>query len=128
MIHGPCGELKINIICIYQGVCTKHYPKKFCLWTIINKDGYPIYKRRNDSWFVMVQNQKLNSNHIVPYNHYLLVIFQDHIKVEWNNRARSVKYLFKYITKGPGQSKICIKNIDGTTNWDTSRQWVAMDE
>ncbi|KAL7132194.1 hypothetical protein ABFS83_12G055800 [Erythranthe nasuta] len=69
MIHGPCGD----------GKCTRHFPKKFNDRTSNDKDGYPLYKRRDNG--------------------------RAHINVEWCNQSRSIKYLFKYINKGAGDSQ-----------------------
>ena len=37
---------------------------------------------------------------MVPYNPKLLQMFQGHINVEKTDQSNSIKYLFKYITKG----------------------------
>ena len=30
MIHGPCGHLRPESVCMEDNVCTKGYPKEFC--------------------------------------------------------------------------------------------------
>nr|XP_017245346.1 PREDICTED: uncharacterized protein LOC108217005 [Daucus carota subsp. sativus] len=48
------------------------------------------------------------SMHVVPYHRGLLVKYQGHINVEWCNRSLSIKYLFKYIGKGPDAATIVL--------------------
>ncbi|CAN1181910.1 ATP-dependent DNA helicase pif1 [Linum perenne] len=44
----------------------------------------------------------------VPYNQYLLLRFQEHINLEFCNKSRSIKYLFKYINKPPDRASAAI--------------------
>ena len=46
MIHGPCGLQSPNSPCMRDGQCSKHFPKAFQPETVINPDGYPMYRRR----------------------------------------------------------------------------------
>jgi hypothetical protein len=41
MIHGPCGELNLNSSCMFDGKCSKGYPKDYEPHTRENVDGYP---------------------------------------------------------------------------------------
>jgi hypothetical protein len=46
MMHGPCGVLNPNNICMKKdGSCKNHYPKNFCDQTIVGNDSFSIYKR-----------------------------------------------------------------------------------
>ncbi|KAJ1280345.1 hypothetical protein BS78_04G224900 [Paspalum vaginatum] len=47
---------------------------------------------------------------VVPYNMYLKK-FQAHINVEWCNKGIFIKYLFKYVTKGPDCAKVYIERV-----------------
>ncbi|KAK2430307.1 hypothetical protein QL285_028654 [Trifolium repens] len=48
MLHGPCGVANTNAPCMPDGVCNKNFPKMFCAETIIDRDGFPVYRRRDD--------------------------------------------------------------------------------
>ncbi|XP_010431093.1 PREDICTED: uncharacterized protein LOC104715381 [Camelina sativa] len=73
IIHGPCGIHNRGSAGMNNGKCTKFFPKPFMENTVVDDAGYPIYKRRKNGRFVHKKG---------------LI-------------SRSVKYLFKYITKGP---------------------------
>lgn len=45
---------------------------------------------------------------VVPYNRGLIVKYQAHLNIEWCNQGLLIKYMFKYITKGPDRATIAI--------------------
>lgn len=47
MIHGLCGVANPNRACMSNGICTKHYPKAFRDYTVVDTDGYALYRRRD---------------------------------------------------------------------------------
>ena len=55
------------------GSCSKQFPKKFTDTPSSTKDGYPLYRRRDDSRTVGVGGIKLDNRCVVPYNPYLLL-------------------------------------------------------
>ncbi|XP_074265441.1 uncharacterized protein LOC141587873 [Silene latifolia] len=109
MVHGPCGKDGPNCPCMMNDVCTKKYPKEHNKSTTLDHNGYPVYRRRKDSRTIKKGVHELDNRSIVPYNPGLLLMFDAHINVEWCNTAKAIKYLFKYISKGPDKATLVIK-------------------
>ncbi|XP_057432073.1 uncharacterized protein LOC130724815 [Lotus japonicus] len=100
MVHGPCGFSNIRSPCMKNGKCSKFFPKKFQNATSFDRDGFPIYRRRNTGVTTTRRDTQLHNGFVVPYNPKLLMKYQAHVNIEYCNKANSIKYLFKYINKG----------------------------
>ncbi|XP_071728373.1 uncharacterized protein [Rutidosis leptorrhynchoides] len=109
MLHGPCGGNNMDAPCIIERKCSKHFPKPYYAETTIDDDGYANYRRRKNGETVTKAKTTLDNSFIVPYNRYLLLKYNAHINVEWCNRSRAIKYLFKYLNKGPDRATIVIQ-------------------
>lgn len=100
MIHGPCGLLNPNSVCMRDGKCSKNFPKDFCNATQANVKGYPVYMRRDNGISVDVRGHSVDNRYVVPYNPYLLAKFDCHLNVEVCSTVNSIKYIYKYVYKG----------------------------
>ncbi|KAF7826710.1 uncharacterized protein G2W53_017874 [Senna tora] len=106
MIHGPCGLDRKNSPCMVKSICSKHFPNKFTDSTSFDEDGYCKYRRPDSGHFIEKNGIKLDNRFVVPYNPTLLRRYQAHINVEFCNQSRSIKYLFKYVSKEPSVERL----------------------
>ncbi|XP_004501122.1 uncharacterized protein, partial [Cicer arietinum] len=110
MLHGPCGSSNPKSPCMKDGKCSKYFPKDYQSSTIVDDEGYPKYKRRDTGLSVLKKGISLDNRFVVPYNPHLLMKYQAHVNVEYCNKGNSIKYLFKYVNKGPDRATIEISN------------------
>ncbi|KAK6023902.1 hypothetical protein OSTOST_10298 [Ostertagia ostertagi] len=123
MIHRRCGQVD-SPCTLPNGTCSKRFPKQIRERTSVDVDGYPNYRRRNLNPFE--SNGVLYGDQwVVPSNPYLLTKFDCHVNLEVCGMISAVKYLYKYVYKGPDRARINIEgNQDGneTTNVDEIKQ------
>ncbi|KAL8470461.1 hypothetical protein ACS0TY_033083 [Phlomoides rotata] len=112
MMHGPCGAVNRK--------CSKHFPKKYNEKTYVDGDDYPVYRRRNNGDTINKGKIELDNGFILSYNPILLCRYQAHINVKWYNQHKSIKYLFKYINKGPNRVTTIIDQHIHGQNIDNS--------
>ena len=112
MLHGPCGVVKPNASCMENGKCTKKFPKDFQEETVMDVNGYPLYKRPNNGRIVMKNGVPLDNRYVVPYCPYLSLKYNAHINVEACTSIKSIKYIFKYVYKGHDCARIETTEID----------------
>lgn len=82
MLHGPCGDINPHSPSMSNArdgppKSTKRYPRDFLEETSIQKNGYPLYRRRNNgSTYEIPHPQdrnrkfKIDNCWVVPYNSY----------------------------------------------------------
>ncbi|KAG5051476.1 hypothetical protein JHK87_003674 [Glycine soja] len=119
MMHGPCGLPNTRAPCMVNGKCIRFFTKKFHQTTIVDQDGFPVYRRRNNGRTMQKHGIELDNRFVVPYSPHLLLKYRTHLNVKWCNHSTSIKYLFKYINKGSDRITTTIVNVqnqDGTHN------------
>ncbi|PKU74979.1 hypothetical protein MA16_Dca020189 [Dendrobium catenatum] len=114
-------------------LCKNKYPRSFSNQTVIADDSYPIYRRRQDGHQVKVRNCLLDNRWVVPYNSYLLSIYNCHINVEICSSIKVVKYIYKYIYKGHDKISVAFSHKNEDQDFDEIQhyqddRWVAAPE
>ena len=107
-----------------NGKCKKSYPKPFSQETYQGDDSYPVYRRRDTNNPVPLNNQRnvmVDNSWVVPYNPWLLLKYNCHINSEICSSIKSVKYLYKYVYKGPDRVSV---EVRPEPNYDEVQQYV----
>jgi len=63
-------------------VCNFSFPKPFVKVTTTNKDSYPTYWRRDNGEKVHVRGMDMDNRWVIPYNPYLLGVFDCSINLK----------------------------------------------
>ena len=137
MVHGPCGTVNHLSPCMKDGKCTKGYPKQFHSETMLDSNGYPLYRRRSPESGGLIGTirvrrqgnynaQEIDNKWIVPYNKYLLRSMNCHCNVELCMSIRSIKYVLKYVHKGSDQAMYQLQinqqgEVDEISNYQSAR-------
>jgi hypothetical protein len=112
MMHGPCGDARPGSTCMRDGVCSKKFPKQHESKTRFDSEGHVYYKRSPGGEVFVKNDISLDSGYVVPYNNILCKAFNAHINVEYCGWSMLIKYLFKYISKGPDRVKFKISKAN----------------
>ena len=125
-IHGPCGAINKQSPCMEVDdrgrlFCTKEFPKSFQDETSLTEFTYPKYRRRSpenggNTAIKMLKGKEIvvDNSTVVPYNSFLSLKFDGHINIEFLESVVAVKYVYKYITKGPDRCIMSKKISDGS--------------
>lgn len=117
MMHGLCGVTHPQSPCMKDGVCTKGFPKTFVNETIVNEDGYPQYRRRqNPNDYVIRNGAMLDNRWVVPHNVYLCTKYDAHTNVEICSSILSIKYVYKYVYKGHDRAAVAVSTTSNNNN------------
>jgi hypothetical protein len=100
MMHGPCGLLNPKCPCTEgRASCKNYYPIAFSDSLLQGKDSYPIYWHRDDGHKETIRGWELDNKWVIPYNPYLLRIFNCHINVEACGSIKAVNTCSNTYTK-----------------------------
>ncbi|XP_048496252.1 uncharacterized protein LOC125495543 [Beta vulgaris subsp. vulgaris] len=130
MIHNPCSVQNSRSPCMKQGSCKKGFPKSFSDCTKQGNDSYPIYRRRQDAPPLPVrENLRLivDNRWVVPYNPWLLNKYDCDINIEICSNTKCVKYLYKYIHKGPDRVSMEVHKGDEIAQF-VDAKWIFAPE
>jgi hypothetical protein len=127
LIHGPCGQHDPNATCMVKDdktgrvQCNKRFPKDFMDETVVQENGYPNYRRRDDpnTAFTRVikgKEVRIDNRWVVPHNRYLTSRYKAHINVEICASIDAIKYICKYIYKGADRTTLRIDSEDDEVN------------
>ncbi|OSX74863.1 hypothetical protein BU14_0263s0001 [Porphyra umbilicalis] len=116
MVHGPCGSHNVASPCTgMDGSCSKKFPKDLASATTATEDSYPNYRRRSpqdggESVAFTRGNRasQIDNSWIVPYSPLLLEKFDCHINLEIVSSVAVVKFIYKYIYKGPDKAMVSV--------------------
>jgi len=68
------------------------------------KDSYPLYARPDNGLVFECNGARFTNQYVVPYCPQLLLFFDCHLNIEISAGLGTVKYLSKYIYKGPDRA------------------------
>jgi hypothetical protein len=126
MLHGPCGAPDFTRASCFTdgrgppGKCSKRFPHEFWEETVVENDRYPLYARPDNGRKVTKRVRQADGNYVdfdfdnrrvVPYNPYLLKRYNCHINLELCSSVKTVKYLYKYVYKGPDRAMVAIDDL-----------------
>ncbi|XP_071057338.1 uncharacterized protein [Onthophagus taurus] len=119
-IHRPCGQNNPGASCMRDGACTKRYPKDFCEETILHVGHIqqPQYRRPYDGRSIQMGDVVIDNRSVVPYSRYAAMKYKCHINFEICGSLASVKYLHKYVHKGPDCITIESRNERNVLEWN----------
>ncbi|GKC05733.1 DNA helicase [Tanacetum coccineum] len=128
MMHGPCGAANLGALCMQSGPCNKHFTNIVNNETFFDSIGHVQCRKRDTKVHVIKHESKLENCNVVPYNRALCLAFEAHINVEYCGWSMLIKYLFKYISKGPDRILTKISKPIGEASNSTGGNEIQIDE
>jgi len=110
MLHGPCEADNPQAKYIVNGKYNKYFPKDYRERIDWAKDSYPLYARLDNGLVFECNGARFTNQYMVPYCPQLFLLFDYYLNVEISAGLRTVKYLSKYIYKGPDRATMEISS------------------
>lgn len=114
-IHGQCGDADVRCPCMKDGKCSKYFPKKSAASTSDGERMYPEYRSRSPASCGQTAtitcggwSFSLDNSVVVPYSPQLTLELGCHINMHVVTSTNAIKYVLKYITKGPDSAMISV--------------------
>ena len=104
MLHGPCGVDNPQAKYMVNRKYSKHFPNEYKERTDWAEDSYLLYARPDNGLVFEHNGARFINQYVVPYCPQLLLLFDCHLNVEISTGLGTVKYLSKYIYKGPDRA------------------------
>jgi len=111
MLYGSCGVDNLQAKCMVNGKYSKRFPKEYRERTDWAKNSYSLYARPDNSLVFECNGARFTNQYMIPYCPQLLLLFDCYLNVEISARLKTIKYLSKYIYKGP--DRITMEISDG---------------
>ena len=89
--------------------CRFKFPKDFVEHTTLNEHGKAFYARPDNGRYVRKGDYLFDNQWVASYNPELLLRFDCHINVERVFATEAVKYLYKYMYKGPDRAELIVE-------------------
>jgi hypothetical protein len=104
--------------------CRFNYPKDYNTTTTLDENGYPNYARPDNGRSAEKSGIVLDNRWVAPYNPYLLLRYNAHINVERVFDIRSIKYMYKYIYKGPDRAELEMQAEEDSITHDEVKRFI----
>ena len=105
MMHVPRGAINPKSPCMEGGVCTKGYPKRFRGDTV-HVEGFPEYRMPEDGRAVAKNGFLMTNQWVAPRNPWICAKYDAHINFDVCSAVSAVRYLYKYVYKGPDRAAL----------------------
>ncbi|GJV25428.1 DNA helicase [Tanacetum coccineum] len=128
MMHGPYGVANPSVVCTEKGICNKGFLKMYNDKTFFDINGHTHYRRRQTEVHFMKGESRLDNCNVVPYNRMLCLAFRAYIIFEYCSWSMLIKYLFKYISKGPDRILGKIDRQVGNPSSSTVEKYIQVDK
>jgi len=103
ILHGLCGVDNPQAKCMVNEKYSKYFPMEYRERTDWAEDSYPLYARPDNGLVFECNRARFTNQYVVPYCPQLL-LFDCHLNVKISAGFGTVKYLRKYIYKGPDRA------------------------